>query len=146
MKSFILACVAAIAAAETKEGTAVDIPEASNNGVRSAGQVKEVMTDDGSLQTITVTMGWETEGDKWDDKAWVQNFAQWPDPANVGEYIGVTCNAQYIRGDAYSYNVSVDTMAGESLSNSDADGGRNWEEYGVLSPRALFQKDEVTKE
>ena len=49
MKSFILACVAALAAAEAKEGTSVDIPEASNNGVRSAGQVKEVMTDDGSL-------------------------------------------------------------------------------------------------
>ena len=33
------------------------------------------MTDDGSLETITIAMGWETGGAKWNDGAWVQNFA-----------------------------------------------------------------------
>lgn len=58
MKSFILACVAALAIAENTEGTKVDIAQIENNGVKSSGVVQEVMTDDGSLKSITIAMGW----------------------------------------------------------------------------------------
>ena len=71
MKTFILACVAALAAAETKEGTAVTIAQVADGDVKSSGLVQETMTDDGSLETITIAMGWETGGAKWSDGAWV---------------------------------------------------------------------------
>ena len=105
MKTFILACVAALAAAETKEGTAVTIAQAASSDVKSSGLVQETMTDDGSLETITIAMGWETGGAKWADGAWVQNFAQWPDPSKPGSYLGVTCNAEYKRAASFSSTV-----------------------------------------
>ena len=58
MKSFILACVAALTTAEITEGTKVDIAQIENNGVKSSGVVQEVMADDGTFKTITIAMGW----------------------------------------------------------------------------------------
>ena len=75
----------------------------------------------------------------------MQNFAQWPDPANPGKFLGVTCNAEYKRGNSFSQNVSVENMYGqESLANADNGSGKKWDEYGLFAPVALFVKDEVT--
>jgi len=105
------------------------------------------MTDDGTTKAITITMGWQNGGAKWSDGAWVQNFAQWPDPANPGKYFGMTCNAEYKRNDSYSKNVKVENMYGQdSLANADNGSGRKWDEYGLFAPVALFVADEVTPE
>ena len=75
MKTFILACVAALAAAENQEGTPTEISKFADGAVECSGLVQETMTDDETLETITIAMGWETGGAKWNDGAWVQNFA-----------------------------------------------------------------------
>ena len=71
MKSFVLACMTALAVAETKEGTTMAMNQAKRDDVTMSGSVKEVMTDDGSKEQIVLTAQFETAGGKWADNAWL---------------------------------------------------------------------------
>ena len=138
MKSFVLACMTALAVAETKDGAVVDMNSVTKSSTTMSGSVQEKMTDDGSKEQIVLTASFETAGGKWDDRSWLQNFLEFPNPSKPGEYIGATCNTKYTQGDGVSDKIVVETMAGESISNALASGGKNYRDYGVLSPTQLF--------
>lgn len=103
-----------------------------------SGSVKEVMTDDGSQEKIVLTAQFETSGGRWDDKSWLQNFLEFPNPSKPGEYVGATCNTKYTQGNGQSDKITIETMAGESISNGAAGGGRNWRDYGLVAPEVFF--------
>ena len=136
MKSFVLACMTALAVAQDPvitEGTKQDMNQATRGDITMSGSVQEVMTDDGSKETIVLTAQFNTEGGKWDDDSWLQNFLQVPNPQKPGEFIGSTCNTKYSQSNGTSSKITIETMAGESLSNADAGGGRQWRDYGTAA-------------
>ena len=143
MKSFVLACMTALAVSqepEVTEGATVDMNQAKRDDVTMSGTVKEVMTDDGSKEQIVLTAQFETAGGKWDDNSWLQNFLEFPNPSKPGEFVGATCNTKYTQGNGTSSKITIETMAGESLSNGAAGGGRQWRDYGIAAPEALFEQ------
>lgn len=85
-----------------------------------------------------LTAQFETSGGKWDDNAWLQNFLEFPNPSKPGEFIGATCNTKYSQGNGQSSKITVETMAGESLSNAAAGGGKGWRDYGLVAPKVFF--------
>ena len=139
MKSFVLACMTALAVAETKDGAVVDMNSVTKSSTTMSGSVQEKMTDDGSKEQIVLTASFETAGGKWDDRSWLQNFLEFPNPSKPGEFIGATCNTKYTQGNGTSSKITIETMAGESLSNAAAGGGRMWRDYGIAAPETLFE-------
>ena len=143
MKSFVLACMTALAVSQDPEvtnGTVVEMNQATRGDVTMSGSVQEVMTDDGSKEQIVLTAQFETGGGKWDDNSWLQNFLEFPNPSKPGEFIGATCNTKYTQGNGTSSKITIETMAGESLSNAAAGGGRMWRDYGIAAPETLFEQ------
>ena len=63
MKSFILACVAAIACAEPviKDGNSASFPLAKDGSdTKASGTMGELYIEDGKDRYVVIYMGWET--------------------------------------------------------------------------------------
>ena len=71
MKSFILACIAAIAYCDevvTENGNKLSFEEVRDgDDTKSNGVVGEVLVTDGADQFIAIFMRWETQGEDYDD-------------------------------------------------------------------------------
>ena len=102
-----------------------------------SGFMQETMINDGSKEQIQLVAQFETAGDEWVDDAFLQNFLEFPNPSRPGEFIGATCNTRYTRSNGTAEKFFVETMVGESLSNSAA-GDRQWRDYGIMAPEELF--------
>ena len=131
MKSFILACIAAIAYGEpeTTNGNKQSFAEVRDGADKSKGVVGEVLVTDGADQFIAIFMRWETQGEDYEDGSLIQNYAEWADFEGEGRKMGFTCNAKYDRDRDYADMDDsvwvVNTLGEKSLMNS-ANEEQNW--------------------
>ena len=125
MKSFILACIAAIAYCEpeTTNGNKIKFEEVGEgDDTRCNGAVGEVLITDGADQYIAIFMRWENKGWKWGDGSIIQNYAEWADFEGESRKMGFTCTAIYDRDQDYADMDEsvwvVNTLGDKSLMNS----------------------------
>ena len=149
-KSIFVACIAAIAAGSIEmleNGSTKNFPGAvavDDDDVKMNGSLGELHMKQDGEDKILAHVGWRTGGVKFGNGAWVQTYAQWPDPSSAGKLMGVTCNAQYSRNQKYASEVKVENMYGDkSLVNRDNLDEGKWSDYGALNlgDVAMFEAD-----
>ena len=161
MKSFVFACVTAIAslavAADRKieAGTPINFPKAKHDAKKdtlSEGKMGEIMvtetTDDGELQQIWLVVTWKTGNNDdldWKKGQWVQNYLQIQD--QEGKHLTMTCNTEYKRDNEKTANkIVIENFFGEeSFKVSDNKNDKKWDARGeaIQGSMKLFDKDET---
>ena len=79
------------------------------------------MLPDVTFVDISMQIDWQTgsdnngEDDRWSDGTLIQNYAQFEDPRDPGQYISVTCNAEWqsYNRDSFASRVFVGNYVGD---------------------------------
>ena len=141
--------LAAFVTAQRQEilGDTTTLPIAKSGNIYNDGLMGEALYKDAGSMALIAFIGWKTSNDRdsFPEYSWIQNWVQWEDKENPGQYLSATCNVGFDPRASAAETIVINNFYGAPIDSLNVRNGK-WDSYGtpipadIAPPQLLWQQ------